>query len=265
VATIIYLVERLPVRSSGLPESRNGPEPALPSYLALLPVGFAEPACHQAAGALLLKVFANSTAPCRIYRSFHGISCKGRPSQRRLAPFHPYLIPAEAGPSAVFFLLHFPYPSPHPLTLPSPRHRGEGRVRGEGRTVAISHHRVLWSPDFPLPGSSRVAPRFPKQRPSSRLARTLRPPRAVTTVRRARAVRPPRPMTLPRSSGCTRTSRTLPRRSDRLATWTSSGYWTMPRTRCSRASSSMIRTRWPEQRRTRRRPRPSCPTSWPSG
>src|SRR4051812_48725327 len=45
-------------------------------------------------------------------------------------------------------------------------------------------------------------------------------------------------MTLPRSSGCTRTSRTLPRRSDRLATWTSSGYWTMPRTRCSRASSS---------------------------
>src|SRR5689334_10460417 len=58
------------------------------------------------------------------------------------------------------------------------------------------------------------------------------------TVRSARAVRPPLPMTLPRSSGCTRTSRTLPRRSDRLATWTSSGYWTMPRTRCSRASSS---------------------------
>src|SRR5512146_1265713 len=58
------------------------------------------------------------------------------------------------------------------------------------------------------------------------------------TVRSARAVRPPLPMTLPRSSGCTRTSRTLPRRSDLLATWTSSGYWTMPRTRCSRASSS---------------------------
>src|SRR5579859_5807156 len=45
-------------------------------------------------------------------------------------------------------------------------------------------------------------------------------------------------MTLPRSSGCTRTSRTLPRRSARLRTRTSSGYWTMPRTRCSRASSS---------------------------
>src|SRR5271166_2759398 len=45
-------------------------------------------------------------------------------------------------------------------------------------------------------------------------------------------------MTLPRSSGCTRTSSTLPRRNVLLATWTSSGYWTMPRTRCSRASSS---------------------------
>src|ERR1700683_1172598 len=45
-------------------------------------------------------------------------------------------------------------------------------------------------------------------------------------------------MTLPRSSGFTRTSSTLPRRSARLRTRTSSGYWTMPRTRCSRASSS---------------------------
>ena len=51
--TVIYLAGRLPGRSSGLPEGRGGPEPALPPYLALLPVGFAEPACHQAAGALL--------------------------------------------------------------------------------------------------------------------------------------------------------------------------------------------------------------------
>src|SRR5215475_12440193 len=58
------------------------------------------------------------------------------------------------------------------------------------------------------------------------------------TVRRARAVRPPRPMTLPRSSGWTRTSRARPRRRPRLSTRTSSGYSTMPLTRCSRASSS---------------------------
>src|SRR5580700_6704325 len=58
------------------------------------------------------------------------------------------------------------------------------------------------------------------------------------TVRNARAVLPPLPMTLPRSSGCTRTSRTLPRRSILLATRTSSGCVTMPLTRCSRASSS---------------------------
>src|SRR5487761_1538254 len=45
-------------------------------------------------------------------------------------------------------------------------------------------------------------------------------------------------MTLPRSSGCTRTSRTCPRRSPRPATRTSSGCSTMPLTRCSRASSS---------------------------
>src|SRR5215470_11106492 len=69
--------------------------------------------------------------------------------------------------------------------------------------------------------------------------RTLRlPARELITVRSARAVRPPRPMTFPRSSGCTRTSRTLPRRSIRLATRTSSGCATMPLTKCSRASSS---------------------------
>src|SRR5215469_7386290 len=60
------------------------------------------------------------------------------------------------------------------------------------------------------------------------------------TVRSALAVRPPRPMTLPRSSGCTRTSRTRPRRKPRLPTWTSSGCSTMPLTRCSRASSSIL-------------------------
>ena len=51
-------------------------------------------------------------------------------------------------------------------------------------------------------------------------------------------MRPPRPMTLPRSSGWTRTSRARPRRRPRLSTRTSSGYSTMPLTRCSRASSS---------------------------
>src|SRR3954471_10385513 len=64
---------------------------------------------------------------------------------------------------------------------------------------------------------------------------------ALTTVRRALAVRPLRPMTLPRSSGCTRTSRTLPLRRRRARTWTSSGFSTMPRTKCSSASSSTLR------------------------
>src|SRR3569833_4310756 len=64
---------------------------------------------------------------------------------------------------------------------------------------------------------------------------------ALTTVRRALAVRPLRPMTLPRSAGCTRTSRTLPLRRRRARTRTSSGFSTMPRTRCSSASSSTLR------------------------
>src|SRR5487761_763359 len=59
---------------------------------------------------------------------------------------------------------------------------------------------------------------------SSRSMRTcLFPAREPITVRSARAVRPPRPMNLPRSSGWTRTSSTLPRRSIRLTTRTSSG------------------------------------------
>jgi hypothetical protein len=40
--------------------------------------------------------------------------------------------------SAVFFLLHFPYPS---FAI-----RRDGKLR----TVGVTHHRVLWSPDFPL-------------------------------------------------------------------------------------------------------------------
>src|SRR5206468_9558195 len=47
-------------------------------------------------------------------------------------------------PRAVSFLLHFPYPLiAEALTAPRPR------------TVGVTHHRVLWSPDFPLPGPSR--------------------------------------------------------------------------------------------------------------
>src|SRR5690242_10826893 len=61
-----------------------------------------------------------------------------------------------------------------------------------------------------------------------------------TTVRSAVAVRPPRPMTLPRSSGFTRASRVRPRRVVTMSTRTSSGWSTMPRTRCSRASASTL-------------------------
>src|SRR5436190_1677310 len=68
--------------------------------------------------------------------------------------------------------------------------------------------------------------------------RTPRPPIEPITWRSALAVRPPRPMTVPRSSGCTRTSRRLPRRLSTSRTRTSSGWSTMPLTRCSSAGRS---------------------------
>ena len=46
------------------------------------------------------------------------------------------------------FLLHFPCPS----FAPFPK-------ADELRTVGVTHHRVLWSPDFPLPGPSPRTPR----------------------------------------------------------------------------------------------------------
>ena len=58
------------------------------------------------------------------------------PSLHRL--FHPssfILHPVHGG----IFLLHFPYPLV-----------GKSRLR----TVGVTHHRALWSPDFPLPGHS---------------------------------------------------------------------------------------------------------------
>ena len=124
-ATVIYLAGRLPGRSSGLPGSRWWAGPALLPYLALLPVGFAAPAGHPAAGGLLPRLFT--------------LTRRGKP------------------PRAVCFLLHFPYPGP--IARPW--------------TVGVTHHRVLWSPGFPLPAGKRrrrsaCAPLG--QRPSGRLA-----------------------------------------------------------------------------------------------
>src|SRR5690606_27232914 len=70
---------------------------------------------------------------------------------------------------------------------------------------------------------------------STMSTRMLRPLIEPMTWRSALAVRPPRPITVPRSSGCTRTSSRLPRRDSTSRTRTSSGYSTIPRTRCSSA------------------------------
>ena len=54
---VICLARRLLGGSSSLPGRRYWTGPALRPYLALLPVGFAEPAGHPAAGGLLPRHF----------------------------------------------------------------------------------------------------------------------------------------------------------------------------------------------------------------
>src|SRR6201992_2569932 len=60
----------------------------------------------------------------------------------------------------------------------------------------------------------------------------------ATSVRSAVAVRPPRPITLTRSSWWTCTSTVRPRRLVTMSTRTSSGLSTIPRTKCSTASTT---------------------------
>src|SRR5262249_22206765 len=61
-ATVISLAAPLPTRSCSQPEGRRT-GPVLPSYSALLRVGFAEPACRQAAGGLLPRHFTLAPGP----------------------------------------------------------------------------------------------------------------------------------------------------------------------------------------------------------
>ena len=66
-----------------------------------------------------------------------------------------------------------------------------GRPAGETRTVGVTHHHALWSPDFPLPGphaASRAATVCPACSPEDRSAA----PTPVST---------PHPTSAARSSG----------------------------------------------------------------
>src|SRR5262249_5647630 len=86
-------------------------------------------------------------AKCRMLKECQSPNAK---YPRVLRPFRidillPFLIWHFSFLEAVCFLLHFPYPWPGE---PGPW------------TVGVTHHRVLWSPDFPLPArSDRGEPR----------------------------------------------------------------------------------------------------------
>jgi len=96
--------------------------------LALLPVGFAEPACRQAAGGLLPRHFTLTLLVIR----------RQWPAERHRygSSRWPRIRSQQGG----IFLLHYPYPRPS--------------LSGQPWTVDVIHHRVLWSPDFPLSGAA---------------------------------------------------------------------------------------------------------------
>ena len=124
-ATAIYLACWLPSRSSSLPESHNGPD-----------------------------------QPCSL---IWPCSRWGLPSQ----PVARLLVGSYIkGPR-----------SPHRFTLTEKAYglsggllsvalsRSFARVRTRTRTVGVTHHCVLWSPDFPLPGRNRAATIRPTRGP----------------------------------------------------------------------------------------------------
>src|SRR5262249_57045903 len=76
------------------------------------------------------------------------------------APFHPY--PGSKA-VAVCFLLHCPGPS------------AVAQKERRPRTVGVTHHRVLWSPDFPPPGRRRLR----KAEAGAHRATTVRPARRL--------------------------------------------------------------------------------------
>ena len=132
-ATVISLAGRLPGGSSDLPEGRNGPDQPCPLIWPCSRWGLpSQPVTRLLVGSYI----------------------------KPAAPFHPYLIPplTAGGPWRYAFCCTFP-------VLRPPRPKGGGRLR----TVGVTHHRVLWSPDFPLPGP----PPAPKRR--RRLAGNDRP------------------------------------------------------------------------------------------
>src|SRR5437660_12805354 len=71
---------------------------------------------------------------------------------------------------AVYFLLHFPGPCRPP--------------KRSAWTVGVTHHRVLWSPDFPLPAAASLTRAHPR-------AATVRPTRRCFYYSRCRTDRFP--------------------------------------------------------------------------
>ena len=119
-AATIYLASRLPDWSSDLPESHNGPDQPCPHIRSCSRWGLPS----QPVSRLLVGSYIKGPRPPTI-------SPLPDPALRR----------AIGGMLSVALSLSFASPV------------------GETRTVGVTHHRVLRSPDFPLPQSEAGRPR----------------------------------------------------------------------------------------------------------
>ena len=123
--TVIYLAGRLPGRSSGLPESRSGPDQ---------PCSLIWP-CSQWG----LPSQPVTRLLVRSYRTVSPLPWRGVRGEGRGASLpHPSSLVPRPSPWRFAFCCTFPILRP----------------RARARTVGVTHHCALWSPDFPLPGPS---------------------------------------------------------------------------------------------------------------
>ena len=131
---VISLAGRLPGRSSSLPESRNGPD-------------YPRQATHIARTAPLFGL-----APSGVCRASLSPSCWCALT----APFHPYRKQQAAGSrqQAEKMIVFFSLPAACCLQPAAPGGLLSVALSRSFRTVGVTHHRVLWSPDFPLLGPS---------------------------------------------------------------------------------------------------------------
>jgi hypothetical protein len=166
-ATAIYLARRLPGGSSDLPGGRRGPDQPCPLIWSCSRWGLPS----QPVTRLLVGSYIKGPRPPHLFTLTRKRGQKSEVRQARTAGL-------SHRPSQLALLTsdlsswRYPFCCTFPVLRPATR--GAGR---RPRTVGVTHHRVLWSPDFPPPGRAPGLPKQPRfdtgRRPSGRPAACL--------------------------------------------------------------------------------------------